>query len=255
VNARDAMPQGGTVRLETANLVVDSAFAGQHKGIRPGEYVEIRVSDTGIGMDEAVRSRLFEPFFTTKPKGKGTGLGLSMTYGIVKQSDGHVWAESVPDKGSCFHISLPRVYGDFAAAADKPPVESVRGTETVLVVEDEPEVRSLVERVLKHEGYEVLVAERPSEALAISSRLEIQLDLLVTDVVMPEMNGCELARRLRPFRPDLPVLYVSGYTDDAIARQGTLNPGIALLEKPFRPRDLAERVREVLDSRSLRKAV
>jgi two-component system, cell cycle sensor histidine kinase and response regulator CckA len=249
VNARDAMPVGGTMRLETGNVVIDPAFAGRHKGMRSGEYVEIRVSDTGIGMDETVRARLFEPFFTTKPQGKGTGLGLSTTYGIVKQSDGYIQAESEPGKGSCFRIYLPRVQAELERGVEKPAVESVRGTETILVVEDETEVRSLVERVLTAQGYRVLVADRPSEALAISSRSDVRIDLMVTDVVMPEMNGCELARRLALSRPDLPVLYLSGYTDEAIARQGVLNPGIALLEKPFRPRDLAERVREALASR------
>ena len=254
VNARDAMPDGGTMRLETANVVVDPAFAGRHKGMRPGEYVEIRVTDTGIGMDEAVQSRLFEPFFTTKPKGKGTGLGLSTTYGIVKQSEGYIRADSEPGKGACFRIYLPRVQAEAEKASEKPVVDSVRGTETVLVVEDEPEVRSLVERVLKSHGYRVLVADRPSEALTISSKPEVRLDLMVTDVIMPEMNGCELARRLHSDRPEMPILFLSGYTDQAIARQGILNPGVALLEKPFRPRDLAARVREALDSRSVCKA-
>ncbi len=254
VNARDAMPEGGTVRLGTENVFVDPALASQHKGMRPGEYVQIIVSDTGIGMDEAVQSRLFEPFFTTKPKGKGTGLGLSTTYGIVKQSGGYIWAESAPGRGACFRIYLPRVQAEPEHGHERSDVGAVGGKETILVVEDEPEVRSLVERVLKDQGYRVLVADRPSEALTISLRSDLRLDLMVTDIIMPEMNGCELARRLEPYRPDLRVLYLSGYTDEAIARQGILNPGITLLEKPFRPRILAQRVREILDSRSVRQA-
>jgi CheY-like chemotaxis protein len=242
------------VRLETANVLIDAEFARSHDGMRPGEYVEVRVVDTGIGMDEAVLSRLFEPFFTTKPKGKGTGLGLSTTYGIVKQSGGYIRAESAPGKGTCFRIYLPRVHAVPGPAEETRRVETVRGSENVLVVEDEPEVRSLVERVLKSHGYRVLVADRPSRALEIATKPEIRVDLMVTDVVMPGMNGCELARRIEKYRPDLPVLYLSGYTDEAIARQGILNPGIVLLEKPFRPTDLAERVREALDSQAIRKA-
>jgi CheY-like chemotaxis protein len=254
VNARDAMPEGGALRLETKNIFVDPVFAGQHKGMRPGEYALIVVTDTGIGMDEAVRSRLFEPFFTTKPKGKGTGLGLSTTYGIVKQSGGYIWADSAPGKGASFSIYLPRAQAEPDRVSEKPAVESVRGTETILLVEDEPEVRSLVERVLRDQGYQVLVADRPSEALTISLRSDLRLDLMVTDIVMPEMNGWELARRLKPHRPDLRVLYLSGYADESITRQGVLDPGVTLLEKPFRPRDLAQRVREVLNDGSVRRA-
>jgi two-component system cell cycle sensor histidine kinase/response regulator CckA len=254
VNARDAMPEGGALRLETKNVFVDPVFAGEHKGMRPGEYALIVVTDTGIGMDDAVRSRLFEPFFTTKPKGKGTGLGLSTTYGIVKQSGGYIWADSAPGKGASFSIYLPRAQAEPDRASEKPAVESVRGTEAILLVEDEPEVRSLVERVLRDQGYQVLVADRPSEALTISLRSDLCLDLMVTDIVMPEMNGWELARRLKPHRPDLRVLYLSGYADESITRQGVLDPGVTLLEKPFRPRDLAQRVREVLNNGSARRA-
>jgi two-component system cell cycle sensor histidine kinase/response regulator CckA len=249
VNARDAMPEGGTMRLETENVCVDPAFAGQHKGMRPGDYVRIVVSDTGVGMDEAVLSRLFEPFFTTKPKGKGTGLGLSTTYGIVKQSGGYIWADSAPGKGSCFRIDLPRVRENLEQVSEKPGAGSARGSETILVVEDEPEVRSLIQRVLKGQGYNVIVADRPSEALAIALQSDLRLHLMVTDVVMPEIDGRELARRIEPYRPGLRVLYLSGYADEAIVRQGVLDPGIALLEKPFRTTDLAQRVRDALDSR------
>ncbi len=255
VNARDAMPRRrDDARLETAQRRSSTrrSPAGT-RGCGPANTSSCRVTDTGIGMDEAAVAAL-RALLHHQAKGKGTGLGLSTVYGIVKQSEGYIWADSEPGKGACFRIYLPRVQAEAEKASEKPVVDSVRGTETVLVVEDEPEVRSLVERVLKSHGYRVLVADRPSEALTISSKPEVRLDLMVTDVIMPEMNGCELARRLQPFRPEMPILFLSGYTDQAIARQGILNPGIALLEKPFRPRDLAARVREALDSRSVCKA-
>jgi PAS domain S-box-containing protein len=249
VNARDAMPRGGQLRLKTENLNVDAAFASRHRGMRTGDYVQITVADTGVGMDGVVRSRLFEPFFTTKEQGKGTGLGLSMVYGIVKQSGGYVWAASEVGQGTVFRIHLPRAEAARGAAVEKPQATPrARGTETILLVEDEPEVRSLVKRVLQSQGYRVLVAERPSEAIEISSRSDVQLDLMVTDVVMPEMDGRELFRRLEPTRPSLPVLYLSGYTPEAILQRGILDSGTAFLQKPFRLDVFAQKVRETLDA-------
>jgi two-component system, cell cycle sensor histidine kinase and response regulator CckA len=248
VNARDAMPQGGELTFETRNVHVDAALARAHPGMVTGDYVEIAVSDTGVGMDEITRLRLFEPFFTTKPVGKGTGLGLSTAYGVVKQSGGYIWAESEPGRGTCFRIHLPRVHAESEAIAERgATVPSLRGSETILLVEDEPEVRSLVERVLRSQGYQVHAASRPSEALAIASRPGVELDLMVTDMVMPEMDGRELARRLHSDRPSLPVIYLSGYSAEAIGRDGVLDQGAAFLEKPFRPDFLVQKVREVLE--------
>jgi two-component system, cell cycle sensor histidine kinase and response regulator CckA len=248
VNARDAMPQGGELTFETRNVPVDAALARAHPGRVAGDYVEIAVSDTGLGIDETTRSRLFEPFFTTKPVGKGTGLGLSTAYGVVKQSGGYIWAESEPGRGTRFRIHLPRVDAEPEGIAERgATVPSFRGSETILLVEDEPEVRSLIERVLRGQGYQVHAASRPSEALAIASRPDVELDLMVTDMVMPEMDGRELARRLHSDRPSLPVIYLSGYSAEAIGRDGVLDPGTAFLEKPFRPDVLAQKVREVLE--------
>jgi PAS domain S-box-containing protein len=248
VNARDAMPGGGKLTLATNNVRLDATMAHRYPEMGPGEYVEIVVSDTGIGMDEDVRSRLFEPFFTTKPAGKGTGLGLSTTYGIVKQSGAFIWAESEPGNGSSFRIYLPRIDAEPLGGSEAAPVgPSTRGNETILLVEDEPEVRALVDRVLRNQGYRVLSASRPSEAIAIASQQSVRLDLIVTDVVMPEMNGAELARRLKTYRRSLPVLYLSGYTADAIGQHGVLDPGTMFLEKPFRLDVLARKVREALD--------
>ncbi len=249
VNARDAMPQGGKLQLQTANVHIDTSYASRRRGMRTGDYVEITVSDTGMGMNDEVRSRLFEPFFTTKELGKGTGLGLSMVYGIVKQSGGYVWADSEEGKGTAFRIQLPRIEAPRLESAEPDVVKPrARGTETILLVEDEPEVRLLVERILRMQGYRVLVAERPSQALAISSSSESPLHLLVTDVVMPEMDGPELYRRIRSQRPSLPVLYVSGYTPEEVAERGIVDPATAFLQKPFPPDLLAQRVRESLDA-------
>ena len=250
VNGRDAMPNGGRLTVETRNCTLDESYTGQHPEVAPGAYVMLAVADSGHGMDEATQARIFEPFFTTKAQGKGTGLGLAVCYGIVKQAGGHVWVYSEPGRGTTFKVFLPRAVGeeDPAAAPESSDVASVVGSETVLVVEDEPVVRSLAVRALVDQGYRVLQAADGPSALATSRAYEAEVHLLVTDVVMPGMNGKELADRLAVERPGLRVLYVSGYTDHAVVRHGVLEEGIAFLSKPFDLRDLVRTVREVLDS-------
>ncbi|MET0619316.1 MAG: PAS domain S-box protein, partial [Thermoanaerobaculia bacterium] len=249
VNARDAMPRGGRLTLETANVTLDEKFASAYATVQPGPHVMLAVSDTGVGMDAALQSRLFEPFFTTKERGKGTGLGLSTTYGIVKQSGGSIWVYSEPGVGTAFKIYLPRCEEPLTKRETPPvPLAAVRtGSETVLLVEDEAEVRRLVERLLRMQGYAVIAAASPAEAIT-AARAAGKIDLLVTDVIMPGMNGREMARLLAAERPRMRVLYMSGYTDAAIAQQGILPPGTAFLSKPFTPDVLARKVREVLDA-------
>jgi two-component system, cell cycle sensor histidine kinase and response regulator CckA len=248
VNARDAMPRGGRLTLETANVELDDKFAGHYVSVHPGPHVMLAVSDTGVGMDAELQSRLFEPFFTTKEQGKGTGLGLSTTYGIVKQSGGSIWVYSEPGHGTTFKIYMPRCEEPLENRTEPAPVrEAAAGTETVLLVEDEPEVRRLVEKLLRQKGYRVLSAAGPSEAVALSKGHEAPIELLLTDVIMPGMNGRELARVLAEHRSRMKVLYMSGYTDAAMSQQGILPPGTAFLSKPFTPDILARKVREVLD--------
>jgi two-component system cell cycle sensor histidine kinase/response regulator CckA len=249
VNARDAMPRGGRLTLETANVELDEKFAGHYATIHPGPHVMLAVSDTGVGMDADLQARLFEPFFTTKEHGKGTGLGLSTTYGIVKQSGGSIWVYSEPGHGTTFKIYLPRCEEPLEDRAVPPPArEAAPGTETVLLVEDEPEVRRLVEKLLRLKGYRVLSAASPAEAVTISKRHEAAIELLLTDVIMPGMNGRELSRVLAANRPRMRVLYMSGYTDAAMSQQGILPPGTAFLSKPFTPEALSRKVRDVLDN-------
>jgi PAS domain S-box-containing protein len=250
VNGRDAMPNGGRLTVETRNCTLDESYARQHPEVASGDYVMFAVADTGHGMDPATQARIFEPFFTTKEQGKGTGLGLAVCYGIVKQAGGHVWVYSEPDRGTTFKVFLPRSTGeeDSATASESFDVTSVSGSETLLVVEDEPVVRSLAVRALVDQGYQVLQAADGPAALATARAHDGEVHLLVTDVVMPGMNGKELADRLAAERPGLRVLYVSGYTDHAVVRHGVLEEGIAFLSKPFDLRDLVRTVREVLDS-------
>ena len=249
VNARDAMPRGGRLTIETGNVEVDETFAGRYVTVHAGPHVMLAVSDTGIGMNADLQARLFEPFFTTKERGKGTGLGLSTTYGIVKQSGGSIWVYSEPGHGSTFKIYLPRCEEPLDVKEPAPSaVAPLTGSETILLVEDEPEVRRLAEKLLRMRGYDVIAAGSPAEAIAMTRHREAPIAILVTDVIMPGMNGRELARAMAFSRPRMRVLYMSGYTDAAITQQGILDPGTAFLAKPFTPDALARKVREVLDA-------
>jgi len=251
LNSRDAMPRGGKLTLETSNAVLDETYARGHQPVEPGRYVMLAVSDTGTGMSEETLSRIFEPFYTTKEVGKGTGLGLSMVYGIVKQSGGYIWVYSEPNQGTTIKIYLPRVDQPAEdAGAEKQPAGVSRGTETLLLVEDDPQLRELSSSVLKHCGYNVLVAATPEEGIAIAQANHHDLRLLVTDVVMPRINGRQLAERIQKVCPRIRVLYISGYTDNAIVHYGVLDPGLWFLPKPFTLSALVGKVREVLDSPS-----
>jgi PAS domain S-box-containing protein len=252
VNARDAMPLGGRLTIETAMVDLDDAYAETHVTVIPGRYVMLAVSDTGQGMDAATRARIFEPFFTTKEQGKGIGLGLATVYGIVKQSGGYIWVYSEPGHGTVFKVYLPP--SDVAASALRPvepasESEKHRGWETVLLVEDEDAVRALAREVLRRQGYVVLEARHGLDALRVAERHQDPIHLLVTDVVMPHMSGRDLARRLADARPNMKLLFISGYTDHAVVHRD-LTPGSAFLQKPFTPENFAQKVRSVLDEKS-----
>jgi PAS domain S-box-containing protein len=249
VNARDAMPQGGQLTLEAANAELDSSYVSSHGSVLPGHYVMIAMSDTGIGMDAGTQAHIFEPFFTTKEQGKGTGLGLATVHGIVKQSGGSIWVYSEPGKGTTFKVYLPRIDQavEVVAPTQVPVDELSLGCETILLVEDEGAVCSLVRGVLESRGYQVLETNRANEALEIGERHKERIHLLLTDVVMPQMNGMELAEHLALIHPETKILYMSGYTDDAVVRNGLLGPGTVLLQKPFTADALACKLREVLD--------
>jgi two-component system, cell cycle sensor histidine kinase and response regulator CckA len=249
VNSRDAMPNGGKITIETANADIDQSFAKAHLGIKPGPHVMLAVSDTGTGMDPATQARVFEPFFTTKANGKGTGLGLSTVFGIVKQSGGGIWFYSEVGKGTTFKIYLPITGEDARSLANaSAPAATLRGNETVLLVEDEEQVRNVAREVLSRNGYRVIEAKNAGEALLISETTTEPIPLLLSDVVMPHMSGPEVARRLTKTRPRMKVLCMSGYTDEAVVNHGLLGSGIAFLQKPFTPEGLARKVREVLDA-------
>jgi CheY-like chemotaxis protein len=251
VNARDAMPEGGKLTIETANVELDEAYARRHVSVRPGPYVMLAISDTGCGMDAETQANIFEPFFTTKEHGKGTGLGLATVYGIVKQSGGNIWVYSERGKGTTFKIYLPRVEGVAEGSEPVHPRSAIlRGSETILLVEDEDMVRSLAREILEAHGYAVSEACDSTGALRICHTHSGSIHLLVTDVVMPGMSGRELAARLGTIHPETKVLYMSGYTDDAVVRHGVLNAGLAFLQKPFTANVFLCKVREVLDSTS-----
>jgi two-component system cell cycle sensor histidine kinase/response regulator CckA len=249
VNARDAMPQGGDLTIETSRVDLDQAYADRHVGVVPGSYVMLAVSDTGTGMDDDTRARIFDPFFTTKEKGKGTGLGLSTVYGIVKQSGGSIWVYSEPGHGTTFKVYFPELAVSPQKTADVTVEPAMPGgSETILLVEDEDVVRSLARKILEHAGYNVLDASRGEEAVRMCQERAEPIDLLLTDIVMPETSGKGVADRLCEMLPGLRVLFMSGYTDEAIVHHGVLDSNVEFIQKPFTPADLAKKVREVLDS-------
>jgi PAS domain S-box-containing protein len=257
VNARDAMPHGGNLVIETANVSLDESYARTHAGVETGDYVMIAVSDTGMGMDTETQTHIFEPFFTTKGT-KGTGLGLSTVYGIVKQSGGYIWVYSESNKGTTFKVYLPRVSAAGETLAPQPPVavaEVAQGSETILLVEDESTVRELTQQYLQAQGYTVFEAADPNIALQISRAHSGPIHLLLTDVIMPGMNGRELAQRITAARAETRVLYMSGYTENAIGHNGTLDAGVNLLQKPFTLPALRARVRQALDTSQPQEAV
>jgi CheY-like chemotaxis protein len=251
LNARDAMPSGGTISVETRSVMLDDEYMRRHAGVEipHGPYNALIVSDTGCGMAPEVQHRIFEPFFTTKPLGEGTGLGLSTAYGIVKQSGGYIWVYSEPGLGTTFKVYLP-AYSDAAPASPgSSRATPAGGTETLLVVEDEEMVRFLACRVLRERGYTVHEAAHGAEALDLLARTTQLPDLVVSDVVMPTMGGRELGSHLRERAPDLPVLYMSGFTGEDVVRRGLLEPGVPFQQKPFHPDALAKQVRDLLDAR------
>jgi CheY-like chemotaxis protein len=249
VNARDAMPHGGRLTIATRNVEVGGHDGIAHPELPPGSYVRLAIEDTGSGMDDLVLSHVFEPFFTTKPTGEGTGLGLATCYGIVKQAGGHIAVRSRPDDGTRFEIHLPRVPAELSrpAAESDVALETRGGDETILLVEDEPGVRSLAGRALAARGYRVLAASSGSEALALARSYPERIHLLLSDVVMPRMSGPEIAERLVALRPDMKVLFMSGYTGSGLARPDWLPESAPLLTKPFSAQLLARRVRDELD--------
>ena len=250
VNARDAMPTGGKLTIELQELVLDGSYAQGHLPAAAGPYVMLAVTDTGSGMDQETQGRIFEPFFTTKEVGKGTGLGLSTVFGIVQRSGGTIWVYSEPGKGTTFKIYLPKVDAELEKPRAVSPPTTLRGSETILLVEDEEQVRTVVLTILRRQGYKVVAARSAAEALELCARDSESIDLLLTDVVMPQLSGPELAKRLTALRPQLKVLCMSGYTDDSIVRHGVLASGVAYIQKPITQAGLARKVREVLDEPS-----
>jgi two-component system cell cycle sensor histidine kinase/response regulator CckA len=248
VNARDAMPNGGSLTLETSNRTLDDEYARAHHGVVPGRYVSLAVTDTGTGMDNTTMARIFEPFFTTKEAGRGTGLGLSTVFGIVQQAGGSLWVESAPGNGTTFEIHLPRVDAAKDSVRAAPPVTTSRGSETVLLVEDDDQVRAVARGILSKSGYRVLDARNAGEALLRTEAHAGPIHLLLTDVVMPHVSGPELAKRLATLKPTMRILFMSGYVDDGVLRRSVVESLVAYVQKPITPEILTAKVREVLDA-------
>jgi len=247
VNARDAMPRGGKLKIETANAELTEKDAKRHRYVVPGQYVMLQISDTGCGMDEELQSHIFEPFFTTKEKGKGTGLGLATVYGVIKQSGGYIWVESQPGKGTRFDIYLRRVEGSEEEVREtEDSVKRAQGPRTILLAEDEESLRKLTRTALEKIGYTILEAKDAFEAVKLASQTNSVIDLLLTDIVMPGRSGPELAGDLAAARPEMKVLFMSGYTDGAIAAHGVLESGISILRKPFTRHQLIQSIEEAL---------
>jgi len=246
INARDAMPQGGRLTIEACNVEMDDSYKGEHQVVIPGRYVVLGVQDTGCGMDRDTQARIFEPFYTTKELGKGTGLGLATVYGIVKQSGGYIWVYSELNQGTLFKVYLPRVDESVQPAKKEPEAVVLESCKTILLAEDSVSLREMAREYLASLGYVVLEAASGREALQKAKEFDGPIHLLLTDVVMPEMSGPELARHVMAFRPEIKVIFTSGYTNDAIARQGVLDPAVAFIQKPYRPKALALKIQEVL---------
>jgi two-component system cell cycle sensor histidine kinase/response regulator CckA len=250
INARDAMPTGGKLIISTSNASLDDTYAARHVGVQPGAYVQLAVSDNGYGMTPDVQKKIFEPFFTTKEQGKGTGLGLATVYGIVTQSGGNIWVYSEPGRGTTFKIYLPasETEGEAARVEAREQSLALSGTETILLVEDDQTVRHMTREILEGYGYTVLDAASGGEAVRLYEAHAQTIHLLLTDVVMPQISGKELADAVTLVRPDVKVLFMSGYTDEAIVHHGVLDEGVAFIQKPFTPDALARKVRETLDT-------
>jgi len=246
INARDAMPQGGRLTIEACNVEMDDSYKGEHQVVIPGRYVVLGVQDTGCGMDRETQARIFEPFYTTKELGKGTGLGLATVYGIVKQSGGYIWVYSELNQGTLFKVYLPRVDESVQPAKKEPEAVVLESCKTILLAEDSASLREMAREYLASLGYVVLEAASGSEALQKAKEFDGPIHLLLTDVVMPEMSGPELARHMTELRPEIKIIFTSGYTNDAIARQGVLDPAVAFIQKPYRPKALALKIQEVL---------
>ncbi len=250
VNARDAMPEGGKLTIETKDVMLDDSYVTEHFGVTSGPRVMLAMSDTGIGMSKETQARIFEPFFTTKEPGKGTGLGLATVFGIIQQCGGNIWVYSEPGSGTTFRIYLPIAAQVEESAQEVVEPITLEGTETILLVEDQDEVRMVAQHILRRYGYHVLEARNGGEALLTCEKHPRTIHLLLTDVIMPQMNGRELAERLLQVRPDMKVLFMSGYTENAIVHHGVLDSGVSYLQKPLIPEKLARRVREILEMRA-----